>query len=80
MQVAAEINGTTSNAVIQDGMDSSGTPNQLVQVTLDLVPTINIEPQTLAPAVLFEGSFAVSTSQTITLRNEVNSSVNYTVS
>ncbi|KAK9865466.1 hypothetical protein WJX84_003473 [Apatococcus fuscideae] len=77
-EVAAEINGTTSNGVIQDGMDSSGTPNQLVQVTLDLVPTINIQPQTLAPAVLFEGSFAVSTSQTITLTNQGNSSVNYT--
>ena len=43
------------------------------------VPTITIQPEPLAPAVLYEGSFAVTLNQTITLGNGANTSVNFTV-
>lgn len=80
MQVAAVINQTAVVGVIQGSMDSAGTPNRLVQVDLETVPTINIQPQSLSPAILFEGSFAVSTSQTITLTNQGNTTVSFSVS
>ncbi|KAK9816225.1 hypothetical protein WJX74_004951 [Apatococcus lobatus] len=76
-EVAAVINQTAVVGTIQDSMDSAGTPNRLVQVDLETVPTINIQPQSLSPAILFEGSFAVSTSQTITLTNQGNTTVSY---
>ena len=43
------------------------------------VPTLTIQPEPLAPAVLYEGSFAVTLNQTITLGNTANTSVNFTV-
>ncbi len=79
-QVSAVINQTAVTGVIQGAMESAGTPNRLVQVDLELVPTVNIQPQSLSPAVLFEGSFAVSTSQTVTLTNQGNTSVTFNVS
>lgn len=68
------------NDAIQNNIQ--GTPNRYLQTYIDTAPTVNITPTTLDPLVLFAGaSFASSadTTQTITLTNTGNSSINFTV-
>ncbi|KAK9835176.1 hypothetical protein WJX81_003674 [Elliptochloris bilobata] len=43
------------------------------------VPTISINPLMLPPALLYEGSFGVAATQTITLSNDANKSVTFNV-
>jgi hypothetical protein len=78
-QVQAFIKGNAVSGVLQDALENAGTPNLLVQTDLTQVPTVTIEPDPLPPAVLYEGSFAVTFNQTITLGNDANSTVNFTV-
>lgn len=79
LQVQAFIKGNSIAGVVQNALESVGTPNLLVQTDLTQVPTVSINPEPLPLAVLYEGSFAVTFNQTITLGNEANSSVNFTV-
>ena len=73
--------GNAVNGTIRSALTGVGTPNLLLQTDLSEQPTVTIVPATLAPVVLFEGSFGTSSSQTITLNNtdSNNTSVNYQV-
>ncbi len=75
----AFIRGNAVASVVQDALEGTGTPNLLVQTDLTQVPTITIAPDPLPPAVLYEGSFAATLNQTLTLGNAANTTVNYTV-
>ena len=79
MQVQAYLRGTAVPGVIQEALESFGTPNLLLQTQLVSVPTVIISPSVLPPIVLFEGSFAASSSQTITLNNTGNATVTFQV-
>lgn len=55
------------------------TPNLLLQTDLVFVPTVIIGPAELPPIPLFEGSFAVASTQNITLNNTGNTTVTFGV-
>lgn len=76
----AFIRGNAVAGVVQNALENTGTPNALVQTDLTQVPTVTISPDPLPPAVLYEGSFAATLNQTLTLGNTANTTVNYTVS
>lgn len=76
----AFIRGNAETGVVQQALESLGTPNLLLQTDLTQVPTLDISPDSLSPAVLFEGSFSATYNQTMTINNEAQSAVNYTVS
>lgn len=69
MQVAAFLRGNAVNGLVQNALNNTGTPNVLLQTDLSKQATVTIVPETLAPAVLFEGSFGTSSTQVITLTN-----------
>lgn len=79
-QVQAFIKGNAVAGVVQNALESTGTPNALVQTDLTQVPTVSISPDPLPPAVLYEGSFSATLNQTLILGNVANTTVNYTVS
>ena len=64
---------------VLSALESLGTPNLLLQTDLTQVPTISISPTVLPPALLYEGSFGVAATQTITLANSANTSVTFNV-
>jgi hypothetical protein len=67
---------------VANALTSTGTPDILLQTDLDQQTTVTIGPLTLAPVVLFEGSFGTTSAQTITLTNtatNASSLVKYTV-
>ena len=80
LQVQAFIRGNAEAGVVQQALESMGTPNLLLQTDLTQIPTLTINPTNLPPAVLFEGSFSATFNQTMTINNEAQSAVNYTVS
>ena len=73
--------GNAIKGIVQNALDSNmvGTPNLLLQTDLTEVPIVNILPLTLAPAIMFEGSFGVATNQTITLQNTGTNPVTFQV-
>ena len=81
LQVAAFMRGNAVNGTIVGSLNGVGTPNLLLQTDLSTQPTVTIAPASLAPVVLFEGSFGTASTQTITLTNSDtnNTSVNYQV-
>ena len=78
-QVQAYIKGTAVSGVVQNALESFGTPNLLLQIELVSVPTVVISPSALAPLVLFQNSFATSGSQNIVLNNTGNSTITFEV-
>lgn len=74
MQVAAFLEGNSVSGSIQNALVNAGTPNLLLQTDLSKQPTVTILPDGLAPAILFEGSFATSSTQIITLTNTATNS------
>ncbi|BDA42482.1 probable extracellular serine proteinase at N-terminal half [Coccomyxa sp. Obi] len=79
-EVQAFIRGNAVAGVVQNALESTGSPNLLLQTDLTQVPTVTIAPEPLPPAVLYEGSFSATLNQTLTLGNVANTTVNYTVS
>ena len=81
LQVVAFMRGNAVNGTIVGSLNGVGTPNLLLQTDLSTQPTVTIAPASLAPVVLFEGSFGTASTQTITLTNSDtnNTSVNYQV-
>ncbi len=75
----AFIRGNAETGVVQQALESLGTPNLLLQTDLTEIPTLTISPDNLPPAVLFEGSFSATFNETMTINNEAQSAVNYTV-
>lgn len=80
LQVQAFIRGNAVSGAVQQALESLGTPNSLLQTDLTQIPTLAISPDSLSPAVLYEGSFSATSNQTMTIGNVASSSVNYTVS
>ena len=76
----AFIRGNAESGVVQQALESLGTPNLLLQTDLTEIPTLTISPDVLPPAVLFEGSFSAMFNGSMTINNEAQSAVNYTVS
>ena len=70
---------TADQGVVQGALESFGTPNRLLYVPLTMVPNLIISPAVLQPVVLYEGSFAMTQSQTIYLNNTGNATVDYEV-
>jgi hypothetical protein len=79
IQVQAYINGAAKGGVIHNALEAQGTPNRLLQTILTLMATVSFQPPSLDPVVLFQGSFQVSTAQTLTLRNSGNKTVTFNV-
>ena len=75
----AFVKGDAVPGVILAALEGAGTPNLLLQTDLTQVPTITISPMPLPPALLFEGSFGIAATQTITLSNDANTSVAFNV-
>ena len=75
----AFVKGDAVPGVILAALEGAGTPNLLLQTDLTQVPTITISPVPLPPALLFEGSFGIAATQTITLSNDANTSVAFNV-
>jgi len=71
--------GDAVAGVVTGALGSLGTPNLLLQTDLTQVPTIGISPAALPPALLYEGSFGVAATQTLTLSNGANTSVAFNV-
>ena len=69
VQVAAFLRVKAVKGTIAAALTGTGTPNALLQTDLAQQATVTIAPATLAPVVLFEGSFGTSSTQTITLTN-----------
>ena len=68
-------------ATIQNALESTGTPNKLLQTYIEVAPTISITPAVLDPVVLFQGqTFTGATSQTVTLANDGAQDVYFNVS
>ena len=81
LQVGANILGTTVAGTIKNALESTGTPNKLLQTYIEVAPTITITPAVLDPVVLFQGqTFTGATSQTVTLANDGAQDVYYNVS
>ena len=70
---------TAVSGAVQGALESFGTPNLLLQTELTMVPDLIISPQPLQPVVLYQGSFAMSGSQSISLNNTGNVTVDYQV-
>lgn len=80
-EVSANILGTTVAGTIQNALESTGTPNKLLQTYIKVAPTITITPAVLDPVVLFQGqTFTGATSQTVTLANAGAQDVYFNVS
>ena len=75
-QVQEYIIRTAVSGAVQGALESFGTPNLLLQTELTMVPDLIILPQPLQPVVLYQGSFAMSESQSISLNNTGNVTVN----
>lgn len=78
-QVHAFMTGDAVAGVVTGALGSLGTPDLLLQTDLTQVLTIGISPAALPPALLYEGSFGVAATQTLTLSNGANTSVAFNV-
>ena len=79
VQVQAYLVWTAVPGVVKGALGSFGTPNLLLQTELVSVPTVVISPIMLPPIVLYEGSFAASSTQNFTLNNTGNATINFQV-
>jgi len=71
--------GDAVAGVVTGALGSLGTPDLLLQTDLTQVLTIGISPAALPPSLLYEGSFGVAATQTLTLSNGANTSVAFNV-
>ena len=81
LQVSANLLGMTVAGTVQNALESTGTPNKLLQTYIEVAPTITVTPAVLDPVVLFQGqTFTGATSQTVTLANDGAQDVYFNVS
>ena len=66
-------------ATVHPHLVTSGRGGGCWQEDLTALPSVAITPGQLAPVVLFEGSFQTSATQTVTLTNSGNTTVQFNV-